>query len=108
MRPAAVRTVRCGPRGPRLIVERIDLDQLASLIGGSGSTAATTFPLGSVVTDEQRLQELHHDRVQQQTAAQYPSTRSWWNPFSTDTNAANRGGAATMKNMVSTCGFPPS
>ncbi len=105
MRPAAVRTDGAG-RGGRLIVERIDLDQLASVIGGSGSTTTTTFPLGSVSQTNSDYKNCI-DRVQQQTAAQYPSTRSWWNPFSTDTNAAPRG-AATMKNMVSTCGFPPS
>jgi|HubBroStandDraft_6_1064221.scaffolds.fasta_scaffold42370_4 hypothetical protein len=87
-----------------MIVERIDLDRLASVIGGAGSTTTTTFPLGSLSKQTSDYKTCI-DRVQQQTAAQYPSTASAWNPFSTDTNAAPRA-AATMKNMVTTCGLP--
>ena len=45
------------------------------------------------------------DRVQEATNAQYPATSSWWNPFSSDANAAPRA-TALMKNMKETCGVP--
>jgi hypothetical protein len=87
-----------------MIVERIDLDRLVAVTGGAGSTTTVNFPLGSVSRTNSDYKTCI-DRVQQQTATQYPSTASWWNPFSSDTNAGPRA-SATIKNMVTTCGLP--
>jgi hypothetical protein len=80
-------------------------DLLDLVTGGGNSTSRIGVPgasYSSSTTDYKRCV----DTVVAQTAAQYPSTKPWYNPFATDTNAGPRG-AATIANMRSTCGLPP-
>ncbi len=79
---------------------------LEHVLGGANSTTTTEAPLyrrSTSTTDYARCV----DQVVRSTAEQYPSTKPWYNPFATDTNAEPRG-HATIDNMRSTCGLPPS
>ena len=84
----------------------ITLSQLVAVVGGAGSTTTTEVPFyrRSTTTSDYKACV---DQVVRTTAEAYPSTASWWNPWSTDTNARPRA-EATVANMRSTCGLPPA
>lgn len=81
-------------------------DLLAGVHGGDQSTVSGGVP-GVQYSSSQSDYAKCVDTVRDNTAAQYPSTKPWYNPFATDTNAAPRG-AATIENMRKTCGLPPA
>lgn len=86
-------------------MQRITTSALAGVSGGDDCTTATAeFPFCKLQTTTSDYKTCI-DRVQQATNAQYPSTASWWNPFSRDSNAAPRA-TALMQNMRQTCGTP--
>jgi hypothetical protein len=83
-------------------------EMLAAVTGGDTSTNTTS--VGPVSYSQTRTDYAKCvDNVTSQTAAQYPSTVKWYNPFTwgSDGNAAARG-QATMQNMRTTCGLPTS
>jgi hypothetical protein len=83
------------------------LTSLLELVSGGAATTTTTeapFYRRTTTTSDYKACV---DQVKQSTAQQYPSTASWWNPWSTDTNAGPRG-QATIENMRNTCGLPPA
>jgi len=86
-------------------MKTLTLAQLDAVLGGAGSTTTVDGPFyhrSTTTTDYKACV----DQVVRSTAEQYPSTASWWNPWSTDTNAGPRA-AATVANMRKTCGLPP-
>jgi hypothetical protein len=87
-------------------MKTIALARLDPVLGGAGSTTTTELPLYRRSTTTSDYKSCI-DQVVRTTAEAYPSTASWWNPWSTDTNAGPRA-AATVRNMRQTCGLPPS
>lgn len=79
---------------------------LASVVGGDTSERGVSTPIFSA-SNRQTDYSKCLDTVKSETAQQYPSTRPWYNPFATDTNAGPRA-KATMENMRNVCGLPPS
>ena len=79
---------------------------LACVVGGDTSGHDVSTPIFSA-SNRQTDYSRCIDTVRSQTAQQYPSTRPWYNPFATDTNAGPRA-QATMDNMRKYCGLPPS
>ena len=83
------------------------LTSLLELVtGGAASTTTTELPFYKRTTTTSDYKACV-DQVKQSTADQYPSTASWWNPFSSDSNAGPRA-QATVENMRNTCGLPPA
>lgn len=82
----------------------IDLAALASVIGGGSSTTTTQLGPLARTTSTSDYQTCVGD-ITKLTAQQYPSTASWWNPFSSDSNAQPRA-AATIQNLQTACGTP--
>jgi hypothetical protein len=87
-------------------VIEIDRDELAAVAGGETSQQSVNAGLVSVSSTRTNYATCI-ENVKEQTAQQYPSTRPWYNPFATDTNAGPRA-QATMQNMRDVCGLPPS
>jgi hypothetical protein len=87
-------------------MKTITLAELEAVLGGAGSTTTVEGPLyrRSTTTSDYKA---CIDQVVKTTAEKFPSTASWWNPWSTDTNARPRTDA-TIANMRSTCGLPPA
>jgi hypothetical protein len=81
----------------------IDLCALAGVTGGSSTTTQQLGPYEHTTSTSDY--QACANAVTRLTGQQYPATASWWNPFSTDTNAPTRA-AATIKNLQSTCGVP--
>jgi hypothetical protein len=90
----------------RSIVQAILTSLLELVVGGAGSTTTTEAPFYKRTTTTSDYKACV-DQVVKSTTDQYPSTASWWNPWSTDTNAGPRA-KATVDNMRSTCGLPPA
>jgi hypothetical protein len=87
-------------------MKTIALDRLDAVVGGANTTSTTQAPFYSNTTSTTDYKSCI-DQVARTTADKYPSTASWWNPWSTDTNAGPRADA-TVANMRSTCGLPPA
>jgi hypothetical protein len=83
------------------------LTSLLELVtGGAGTTTTTEAPFYKRTTTTSDYKACV-DQVKQSANEQYPSTASWWNPWSTETNAGPRA-QATVENMRKTCGLPPA
>ncbi|HEY1813872.1 MAG TPA: hypothetical protein VGG74_16080 [Kofleriaceae bacterium] len=87
-------------------MKTITLAQLDTVLGGAGTTTTVDGPLYHRSTTNSDYKSCI-DQVVKSTAEKYPSTASWWNPWSVDSNAGPRADA-TVRNMRSTCGLPPS
>jgi hypothetical protein len=79
---------------------------LELVTGGAGTTTTTEGPLFKTTTTTSDYKACV-DQVKQSAWDQYPSTAQWWNPWSTDTNAAPRA-QTTVTNMRNVCGLPPA
>ncbi len=79
---------------------------LATVIGAASSSTTTDLPFfhhGSSQSDYSKC----IDTVKDAAAQQYPSTKSWWQFWKRDANAAARG-RATIDGMKAQCGLPPA
>jgi hypothetical protein len=84
----------------------LELEDLAGVSGGEQSTTSFRAP-GVSYSSSQSDYAKCVDTVVRETAAAYPSTRPFYNPFAADTNAGPRA-AETVRRMRQTCGLPPA